>query len=82
MTQYMHSSIKATDVVKPHLPKNKYKKKGIPYVSGLPFQPRSFPYPFLPEGRLLALSDNLKTPHPGGHAPLAHGMGGDGGTYL
>jgi len=77
----MHASIKATDAVKPHLPK-KRPNKCIPYVSVLPFQPRSFPYPFLHEGRLLALSDSLKTPHPGGHAPLAHGMGGDGGTYL
>ena len=81
MTRYMHASIIATDVAKPHLPKRKT-KKCIPYVSVLPFQPRSFPSQFRPEGRWLAWSDNSETPHPGGHAPLAHGIGGDGETYL
>ena len=81
MTRYRHASIIATDVAKPHLPKRK-PKKSIPYVSVLPFQPRSFPSQFRPEGRWLAWSDNSETPHPGGHAPLAHGMGGDGETYL
>src|SRR4029434_7327963 len=60
MTRYMHASIKATYVAKSHLPKRKTKKKCIPYVSVLPFQPRSFPSQFRPEGRWLAWSDNQK----------------------
>ena len=60
----------------------KHKKINVlPYVSGLPFQPRSFPFQFHPAGISLAWSDNLETPHPEGHAPLDHGMGGDGETY-
>ena len=62
-------------------PAKKKDKKNVYLVSVLPFQPRSFPSQFRPEGRWLAWSDNSETPHPGGHAPLAHGMGGDGGTY-
>src|SRR4029434_2068930 len=60
MTRKMHALIIATDVAKPHLPKRK--KKCMPYVSLLPFQPRSFPSQFRPEGRLLAWSDNSETP--------------------
>lgn len=75
---YMH----ATDVAKPHLSKGKTKKKCLPYVSRFPFQPRNFPFQFRPAGISLAWSDNLETPHPEGHAPLAHGMEGDGETYL
>jgi len=72
----MHDIVYACNRCSQATPVKGKDKKSVYLMFNFPFQSRPA------AGISFAWSDNLKTPHLEGHALLAHGMGGDGETYL